>query len=151
MMHLDGCGHDHPEGECACGHHHHHGECGHHHGENQVIVGIMGNAVLGTLTALTTVDISVTEVNMHRTLKDLAAWVQSEGGFINQLKTSMKNDHMTVILTMLGEDIFRKEGHESTETNPSKVKINLLLVVHNIEPEAVKTKLESLLQILRKD
>jgi hypothetical protein len=111
----------------------------------------MGNAVLGTLTASTTVNISVTEVNMHGTLKELAAWVQSQGGFINQLKASMKNDHMTVILTMLGETIFRKEGHESTEKNPDKVKINLLLVVHNIEPQLVKDRLEALLQVLRQD
>ena len=141
---------------CGCGHHHEHhhehgkGECscGHNHNRNKVMVGTMSNAVVGTLTAHTVDDISVTEVFMNLILKEIASWVKEKGGLINQLKCSMKDDKRTVILTMLGDDIFRKESSDSTETEEGIVKINLMNIIFNVEPIDLKVKLEELLKRL---
>jgi hypothetical protein len=109
------------------------------------MVGTMSNAVVGTLTAFTTDTISVTEVTMNLILKELAAWIKERGGLVNQLKCSIKDTQMTVVLTMLGEDIFRKEGKDSTEKEEGQVKINLMNIIFNVEPIELKAKLEEIL------
>ncbi|KIR03414.1 SlpA protein [Lachnospiraceae bacterium TWA4] len=163
--HEEGCGcghhhehHHHENGEgCGCGHHHEHhhehGEgcgCGHNHERNKVMVGTMSNAVVGTLTAYTSDDIHVTEVALNLILKDLDAWVKEKGGLVNQLKCSIKSTDRTVILTMFGGDVFRKESDSSTEDEEGVVKINLMNIIFNVEPLDLKIYLEDVLEMIKK-
>ncbi len=169
LYHEEGCGcehhheheheHHHEHGdECGCGHHHeheHHHEhgdecgCGHHHGHqhggNQVMIGRMSGHLLGTMTAYTTASLPVTEVNMNLSMKDVALFIKEQGGVPMQMKASLKNDTSTVMMNMLGKDIYRSESSESTETDPTKVKCNLLAVADGIEAEALREKLEEIM------
>jgi hypothetical protein len=52
---------------------------------------------------------------------------------------------------MLGEDIFRKEGKDSTEKEEGQVKINLMNIIFNVEPVELKAKLEEILARLVKE
>lgn len=157
--HEEGCGcdhhehHDHEEG-CGCGHHEHHNHeegcgCGNHHGHqhggNQVMIGHMSGHLLGTMTAYTTASLPVSEVNMNLSMKDVALFIKENGGVPMQMKASLKDNHVTVIMNMLGKDIYRSESAESTETDPTKVKCNLLAVADGIEPEVLREKLEEVM------
>ncbi len=154
-----GCGHDHEhhhehDEHCGCGHdhehHHEHGEhcgCGHHHGHggNQVLIGRMSGHLLGTMTAYTPSSLPVAEVNMNLSMKDVAMFIKENGGVPMQMKASLKDSSSTVIMNMLGSDIFRSESAESTETDTTRVKCNLLAVADGIEPELLRQKLEEIM------
>ena len=159
LYHEEGCGcghheheHAHEEG-CGCGHHEHehaHGEgcgCGHNHqhGGNQVMIGTMSGHLLGTMTAYTTVSLPVAEVNMNLSMKDVALHIKELGGVPMQMKASLKDNQHTVIMNMLGRDIYRSESKESTETDPTRVKCNLLAVADGIEADALREKLEEIM------
>ena len=142
----------HEEG-CSCGHHEHehaHGEgcgCGHNHqhGGNQVMIGTMSGHLLGTMTAYTTVSLPVAEVNMNLSMKDVALHIKELGGVPMQMKASLKDNQHTVIMNMLGRDIYRSESKEITETDPTRVKCNLLAVADGIEADALREKLEEIM------
>ncbi|MDO5410164.1 MAG: hypothetical protein Q4F21_06870 [Lachnospiraceae bacterium] len=159
-----GCGHHHEhdhhehehDGDCGCEHHHeheHHGHehgegcgCGHHHGHgNQVMIGRMSGHLLGTMTAYTPASLPVAEVNMNLSMKDVAMFIKENGGVPMQMKASLKDDSTTVIMNMLGSDIYRSESAESTENDASKVKCNLLAVADGMEPEVLREKLEEIM------
>ena len=149
FYHEEGCGcghhhehehhHDHGEG-CGCGHHHEH-----QHGGNQVMIGRMSGHLLGTMTVYTSSPLPVTEVNMNLSMKDVAMFIKESGGVPMQMKASLKDDKTTVIMNMLGKDIYRSESAESTETAPDKVKCNLLAVADGIEPDTLREKLEEIM------
>ena len=159
LYHEEGCScghheHEHAHGEgCGCGHHEHehaHGEscgCGHNHqhGGNQVMIGTMSGHLLGTMTAYTTVSLPVAEVNMNLSMKDVALHIKELGGVPMQMKASLKDNQHTVIMNMLGRDIYRSESKESTETDPTRVKCNLLAVADGIEADALREKLEEIM------
>ena len=139
-----GCGHDHEH------HHHEHGEscgCGHNHGHggNQVMIGRMSGHLLGTMTAFTPCALPVAEVNMNLSMKDVAMFIKENGGVPMQMKASLKDSSTTVIMNMLGKDIYRSESAESTETDPSRVKCNLLAVADGIDAEVLRQKLEEIM------
>lgn len=156
-----GCGHDHEhhhhehDEHCGCGHdhehhHHEHGEscgCGHNHGHggNQVMIGRMSGHLLGTMTAFTPCSLPVAEVNMNLSMKDVAMFIKENGGVPMQMKASLKDSSTTVIMNMLGKDIYRSESAESTETDLSRVKCNLLAVADGIDAEVLRQKLEEIM------
>ena len=155
-----GCGHDHEhhhhehDEHCGCGHdhehHHEHDEhcgCGHNHGHggNQVMIGRMSGHLLGTMTAFTPCSLPVAEVNMNLSMKDVAMFIKENGGVPMQMKASLKDSSTTVIMNMLGKDIYRSESAESTETDPSRVKCNLLAVADGIDAEVLRQKLEEIM------
>lgn len=152
-----GCGHHHHEHhehseDCGCGHHHHgHHEhhdgcgCGHHHDGNQVMIGRMSGHLLGTMTVYTKASLPVAEVNMNLSMKDVALSIKENGGVPMQMKASLKDHTTTVVMNMLGADIYRSESAESTETDPTKVKCNLLAVADGIDAEVLREKLEEIM------
>lgn len=158
LYHEEGCGcghhherhHEHGE-DCGCEHHHEHHEhhegcgCGHHHDGNQVMIGRMSGHLLGTMTAYTPASLPVAEVNMNLSMKDVALSIQENGGVPMQMKASLKNSTTTVVMNMLGKDIYRSESSESTETDPAKVKCNLLAVADGIDSEVLRAKLEEIM------
>lgn len=159
LFHKEGCGcehheeHEHHEHDenCGCGHHHEHHHhdhehgCGHNHGGNQVMIGTMQGHLLGTMTAYTRASLPVCEVNMNLSMKDVAMFIKENGGVPMQMKASMKDNHYTVMMNMLGSDIFRSESQESTETDPTRVKCRLLAVADGISQELLREKLEEIM------
>lgn len=167
LYHEEGCGCNHHEHEscehhehnesCGCEHHHehhghhheHHDGCDHHHGHqhggNQVMIGRMSGHLLGTMTAYTTAALPVAEVNMNLSMKDVALSIKENGGVPMQMKASLKDNSRTVMMNMLGSDIYRSESNESTEKDPAKVKCNLLAVADGIEAEVLREKLEEIM------
>ena len=142
--------HEEEHGEHEEHHHHEHGEscgCGHNHGHggNQVMIGRMSGHLLGTMTAFTPCSLPVAEVNMNLSMKDVAMFIKENGGVPMQMKASLKDSSTTVIMNMLGKDIYRSESAESTETDPSRVKCNLLAVADGIDAEVLRQKLEEIM------
>ena len=152
LYHEENCGcehhhehHGHGE-DCGCGHHHEHGDgCSHHHGGNQVMIGRMNGHLLGTMTAYTKASLPVSEVNMNLSMKDVAMFIQENGGVPMQMKASLKDSASTVVMNMLGSDIYRSESPESTESDPARVKCNLLAVADGIDAEVLREKLEEIM------
>lgn len=161
FYHEEGCGcehhHEHGEHECCEHHHDHHAHhehsdacgCGHHHGHhhggNQVMIGRMSGHLLGTMTVYTPASLPVAEVNMNLSMKDVALAIKENGGVPMQMKASLKDNTTTVVMNMLGADIYRSESAESTETDPAKVKCNLLAVADGIDAEILREKLEEIM------
>ena len=154
--HAEGghCGHhDHAHAEGGhCGHHDHAhaegGHCGHHHhqhGGNQVMMGRISDHLLGTMTVYTPASLPVAEVNMNLSMKDVALFIQENGGVPMQMKASLKDSQHTVLMNMLGKDIYRSESEESIEESTTKVKCNLLAVADGLDAEKLRGKLEEIM------
>ncbi len=109
------------------------------------MVGEMAGHKLGVMTAFTVASLPVTEVNMNLSMKDVAYDILECGGIVIQIKASMKDDKETVLMNMIGNDIFRSCQSESTETDPGKVKVKLQVLADNINSEILKGKLEEIM------
>ena len=172
MYHENGCGHHHEEGECCHGHGHEEGECCHshehedgecchghehedgecchghhrHHGgdQGQVMVGTMSGHLVGTMSAVTTYSIEIAEMNMNLSMKDVSLFIHQTGGIPMQIKASCKNNLRTVVMNMMGTDIYRSEQNESAYSEEGKVKLNLLVLANGVDPQALRGKLEEI-------
>ena len=109
------------------------------------MIGRMSGHLIGTMTAYTTASLPVCEVNMNLSMKDTAMFIKEQGGVPMQMKASLKDSSHTVVMNMLGKDIYRSESAESTETATDRVKCNLLAVADGIEPEVLRSKLEEIM------
>lgn len=151
--------HEHEDGECChghgheeehhCGHHHEGGHhCGHHHhhggDQGQVMVGTMSGHLVGTMSAVTTYSIEIAEMNMNLSMKDVSLFIHQAGGIPMQIKASCKNNLRTVVMNMMGTDIYRSEQNESAYSEEGKVKLNLLVLANGADPQALRGKLEEI-------
>ena len=135
------------EDVCETCHDHHdeqdHDHChGHDHGGSRVIMGSSQGHVLGTMTAYTPASLPVAVLNMELSMKDVSVFIKEHGGVPLQIKASLKDTSSTMILNLVGKDIFRSEMEETTETDPTKVKCKLLAVADGIEADMLKQALE---------
>lgn len=141
-------GHEHNHEEChdeGHGHHHddHHGHHhNHQHGGSRVIMGSSEGHILGTMTAYTPASLPVAAMNMELSMKDVSVFIKENGGVPLQIKASLKDTSSTMILNLVGKDIFRSQMEETTETDPTKVKCKLLAVADGIEADVLKQALE---------
>ena len=105
--------------ENGCGEHHdHHQEHHHHHhGGSRVIMGSSDGHILGTMTAYTPASLPVAVMNMELSMKDVSVSIKENGGVPLEIKASLKDTSSTVILNLVGAEIFRSETKESTETD----------------------------------
>lgn len=134
QMNENGCGGHH-------GHHHEHHH-DHNHGGSRVIMGSSDGHILGTMTAYTPASLPVAVMNMELSMKDAAVFIKENGGVPLQVKASLKDTASTVILNLVGSEIFRSETAESTETDASKVKCKLLAAADGIDSKVLKGALE---------
>ena len=140
--------HEHNHEECHDeGHGHHHDDRhGHHHnhqhGGSRVIMGSSEGHILGTMTAYTPAALPVAAMNMELSMKDVSVFIKENGGVPLQIKASLKDTSSTMILNLVGKDIFRSQMEETTETDPTKVKCKLLAVADGIEIDVLKKALE---------
>ena len=134
--------HDHDHG-----HHHHHHH--HHHGGNQVIMGSAEGHLLGTMMAYTPAILPLAEMNMQLSMKDVVVFIKEHGGTPLQVKASLKDTSTTVLLNMVGSEIFHSENAESTETDPTRVKCKLLVVADGIDDKVLKGALETYMGYFR--
>ena len=130
--------------ENGCGEHHdHHQEHHHHHhGGSRVIMGSSDGHILGTMTAYTPASLPVAVMNMELSMKDVSVSIKENGGVPLEIKASLKDTSSTVILNLVGAEIFRSETKESTETDESKVKCKLLAVADGIDSQWMSGELE---------
>ena len=115
--------------ENGCGgHHNHQHEHDHHnhHGGSRVIMGSSDGHILGTMTAYTPASLPVAVMNMELSMKDASVFIKENGGVPLEIKASLKDTSSTVILNLVGTEIFRSENQESTESDASRVKCKLL-------------------------
>ena len=139
--HSDGHSHEHGHGHS---HEHVHGHSHtHSHGGNMVMMGSADGHLLGTMIAYTPASLPVAEMNMELSMKDAVVFIKENGGMPLQVKASLKDAHSTVILNLVGTEIFRAENAESTETDPTKVKCKLLVVADEIDCQTLKDSLET--------
>ena len=130
-FHENGCEecHDHSQG------HHVHS---HRHGGSQENKGRSERQILGTMTAYTPASLPVAAMNMELSMKDVSVFIKENGGVPLQIKASLKDTSSTMILNLVGKDIFRSQMEETTETDPTKVKCKLLAVADGIEADVLK-------------
>lgn len=129
--------------ENGCSGHHHEHHHGHHHGGNKVMMGGADGHILGTMTAYTPASLPLAEMNMKLSMKDVVVFVKEHGGVPLQVKASLKDTASTVILNMVGTEIFHSEFAESTETDATKVKCKLLVVADGLDSDLLKEALET--------
>ncbi len=131
--------------ENGCGgHHDHHHEHGHHHhhGGSRVIMGSSDGHILGTMTAYTPASLPVAVMNMELSMKDASVFIKENGGVPLEIKASLKDTSSTVILNLVGTEIFRSENQETTETDASRVKCKLLAAADGIDSQLLRGALE---------
>ena len=131
--------------ENGCGgHHNHQHEHDHHnhHGGSRVIMGSSDGHILGTMTAYTPASLPVAVMNMELSMKDVSVFIKENGGVPLQIKASLKDTSSTVILNLVGTEIFRSENQESTESDASRVKCKLLAAADGIESQLLRGALE---------
>lgn len=131
--------------ENGCGgHHDHHHEHGHHHhhGGSRVIMGSSDGHILGTMTAYTPASLPVAVMNMELSMKDASVFIKENGGVPLEIKASLKDTSSTVILNLVGTEIFRSENQESTESDASRVKCKLLAAADGIDSQLLRGALE---------
>lgn len=135
------------ENSCG-GHHEHHHEHDHHHhhGGSRVIMGSSDGHILGTMTAYTPASLPVAVMNMELSMKDVSVFIKENGGVPLEIKASLKDTSSTVILNLVGTEIFRSENQESTETDVSKVKCKLLAAADGIESQLLRGALEEYME-----
>ena len=132
------------ENSCEECHDHSHGHHvhSHRHGGSQVIMGSSEGHILGTMTAYTPASLPVAAMIMELSMKDVSVFIKENGGVPLQIKASLKDTSSTMILNLVGKDIFRSQMEETTETDPTKVKCKLLAVADGIEADVLKKALE---------
>ena len=135
-----GHNHEHSHEEHQGHNHNHHHD--HRHGGSRVIMGSSEGHILGTMTAYTPAVLPVAAMNMELSMKDVSVFIKENGGVPLQIKASVKDTSSTIILNLVGKDIFRSELEETTETDPTKVKCKLLAVADWIEADVLKKALE---------
>ncbi len=135
-----GHNHEHSHEEHQGHNHNHHHD--HRHGGSRVIMGSSEGHILGTMTAYTPAVLPVAAMNMELSMKDVSVFIKENGGVPLQIKASVKDTSSTIILNLVGKDIFRSELEETTETDPTKVKCKLLAVADGIEIDVLKKALE---------
>ena len=131
--------------ENGCGgHHNHQHEHDHHnhHGGSRVIMGSSDGHILGTMTAYTPASLPVAVMNMELSMKDASVFIKENGGVPLEIKASLKDTSSTVILNLVGTEIFRSENQESTESDASRVKCKLLAAADGIESQLLRGALE---------
>ncbi len=131
--------------ENGCGGHHNHQhehDHHHHHGGSRVIMGSSDGHILGTMTAYTPASLPVAVMNMELSMKDASVFIKENGGVPLEIKASLKDTSSTVILNLVGTEIFRSENQESTESDASRVKCKLLAVADGIESQLLRGALE---------
>ena len=131
--------------ENGCGgHHNHQHEHDHHnhHGGSRVIMGSSDGHILGTMTAYTPDSLRVAVMNMELSMKDASVFIKENGGVPLEIKASLKDTSSTVILNLVGTEIFRSENQESTESDASRVKCKLLAAADGIESQLLRGALE---------
>lgn len=135
------------ENSCG-GHHEHHHEHDHHHhhGGSRVIMGSSDGHILGTMTAYTPASLPVAVMNMELSMKDVSVFIKENGGVPLEVKASLKDTSSTVILNLVGTEIFRSENQESTETDVSKVKCKLLAAADGIDSQLLRGALEEYME-----
>lgn len=124
-------------------HNHHHD---HQHGGNRVMMGSSEGHLLGTMTAYTPASLPVAAMNMELSMKDVSVFIKENGGVPLQIKASLKDTSSTMLLNLVGSDIFRSEMEETTETDPTKVKCKLLAVADGIDSDVLRMALEEYMQ-----
>lgn len=137
------------ENSCG-GHHEHHHEHDHHHhhdhGGSRVIMGSSDGHILGTMTAYTPASLPVAVMNMELSMKDASVFIKENGGVPLEIKASLKDTSSTVILNLVGTEIFRSENQESTETDASRVKCKLLAAADGIDSQLLRGALEEYME-----
>lgn len=137
------------ENSCG-GHHDHHHEHDHHHhhdhGGSRVIMGSSDGHILGTMTAYTPASLPVAVMNMELSMKDASVFIKENGGVPLEIKASLKDTSSTVILNLVGTEIFRSENQESTETDASRVKCKLLAAADGIDSQLLRGALEEYME-----
>lgn len=131
--------------ENGCGGHHNHQhehDHHHHHGGSRVIMGSSDGHILGTMTAYTPASLPVAVMNMELSMKDASVFIKENGGVPLEIKASLKDTSSTVILNLVGTEIFRSENRESTESDASRVKCKLLAAADGIESQLLRGALE---------
>lgn len=131
--------------ENGCGGHHdhqHEHDHHHHHGGSRVIMGSSDGHILGTMTAYTPASLPVAVMNMELSMKDASVFIKENGGVPLEIKASLKDTSSTVILNLVGTEIFRSENQESTESDASRVKCKLLAAADGIESQLLRGALE---------
>ncbi len=131
--------------ENGCGgHHNHQHEHDHHnhHGGSRVIMGSSDGHILGTMTAYTPASLPVAVMNMELSMKDASVFIKENGGVPLEIKASLKDTSSTVILNLVGTEIFRSENQESTESDASRVKCKLLAAADGIDSQLLRGALE---------
>ena len=131
--------------ENGCGGHHNHQhehDHHHHHGGSRVIMGSSDGHILGTMTAYTPASLPVAVMNMELSMKDASVFIKENGGVPLEIKASLKDTSSTVILNLVGTEIFRSENQESTESDASRVKCKLLAAADGIESQLLRGALE---------
>ena len=131
--------------ENGCGGHHNHQhehDHRHHHGGSRVIMGSSDGHILGTMTAYTPASLPVAVMNMELSMKDASVFIKENGGVPLEIKASLKDTSSTVILNLVGTEIFRSENQESTESDASRVKCKLLAAADGIDSQLLRGALE---------
>ncbi|MCI9358833.1 MAG: hypothetical protein HFH59_15235 [Lachnospiraceae bacterium] len=131
--------------ENGCGGHHNHQhehDHHHHHGGSRVIMGSSDGHILGTMTAYTPASLPVAVMNMELSMKDASVFIKENGGVPLEIKASLKDTSSTVILNLVGTEIFRSENQESTESDASRVKCKLLAAADGIDSQLLRGALE---------
>ena len=131
--------------ENGCGGHHdhqHEHDHHHHHGGSRVIMGSSDGHILGTMTAYTPASLPVAVMNMELSMKDASVFIKENGGVPLEIKASLKDTSSTVILNLVGTEIFRSENQESTESDASRVKCKLLAAADGIDSQLLRGALE---------
>ena len=131
--------------ENGCGGHHdhqHEHDHHHHHGGSRVIMGSSDGHILGTMTAYTPASLPVAVMNMELSMKDASVFIKENGGVPLEIKASLKDTSSTVILNLVGTEIFRSENQETTETDASRVKCKLLAAADGIDSQLLRGALE---------
>ena len=131
--------------ENGCGGHHdhqHEHDHHHHHGGSRVIMGSSDGHILGTMTAYTPASLPVAVMNMELSMKDASVFIKENGGVPLEIKASLKDTSSTVILNLVGTEIFRSENQESTESDASRVKCKLLAAADGIDSQLLRGAME---------
>lgn len=139
-LHENGC-EGHTDHHQEHDHHHHH-----HHGGNQVIMGSSDGHILGTMTAYTPASLPVAVMNMELSMKDVSVFIKENGGVPLQIKASLKDTSSTVVLNLVGTEIFHSENAETTETDPTKVKCKLLAAADGVDSDVLRKALEEYME-----
>lgn len=98
--------------------------------------------ILGTMTAYTPASLPVAVMNMELSMKDASVFIKENGGVPLEIKASLKDTSSTVILNLVGTEIFRSENQETTETDASRVKCKLLAAADGIDSQLLRGALE---------